>query len=73
MIRVIGNIKLFGGKRHVSATHVYRVTDFNEQQYHLLEAIYVHLHMTRGPLDTSGQAAGVAAPIAAANGSNYSK
>ena len=47
--RVWGRLKAFNDKRHVGA-HVMRpVVDYNEIQYHLLEATYVHLYFTRGP------------------------
>lgn len=52
-VRVIGNLKSFNNKRSVNATVVKPVKDLNEVQYHLLEAIRVHLYHTRGPLDVS--------------------
>jgi len=57
-VRVIGNLKSFNNKRSVNATIMKKVTDFNEIQYHLLEATYVHLYHTRGPPPTDGQGAG---------------
>lgn len=48
-VRVFGRLKSFHNKRHVGA-HVLRpVTDFNEVNYHTLEATYAHLFYTRGP------------------------
>ena len=47
LVRVVGGVKLFGGKRHITANRVSPVEDKNEQQFHLLEAIYVHLSLTR--------------------------
>lgn len=47
--RVWGRIKVFGNKRHVACNIIRPVTDFNEIQYHLLEATAVHLHFSRGP------------------------
>lgn len=47
--RVFGKLKTFG-KRHVVAHSIKPVTDMNEVNYHLLEATYVHLYFTRGPL-----------------------
>lgn len=47
--RVYGKLKEFNNKRHVGANVVRPITDFNEIQYHLLEATYVHLSSTRGP------------------------
>lgn len=55
-VRVWGRLKSFSSKRHVGA-HVMRpVADFNEVNYHLLEATYVHLYLTRGPLGPDGGA-----------------
>lgn len=48
-VRVIGILKPIGGKRHVGAHQIHAITDFNEVQYHLLEAAAIHLHLTRGP------------------------
>lgn len=47
-VRVIGTLKPIGGKRHVGAHQIHPITDFNEVQYHLLEAAAIHLHFTRG-------------------------
>lgn len=47
--RVWGRLKLFGSKRHVGAHVIRPLTDYNEIQYHLLEATAVHLFFTRGP------------------------
>jgi len=47
--RVWGRLKSFNNKKHVGAIVIRPVTDYNEIQYHLLEATTVHLHMTRGP------------------------
>nr|ODN89827.1 hypothetical protein L204_06103 [Cryptococcus depauperatus CBS 7855] len=40
---VFGTIKIFGGKRHVSANNIRRIEDPNEIQHHLLKALYVSL------------------------------
>ena len=44
-----GRLKTFGNKRHVVANVIRPIQDYNEVQYHLLEATVVHLHFTRGP------------------------
>ncbi|KAK0311265.1 Replication factor A protein 2 [Friedmanniomyces endolithicus] len=68
--RVWGRLKAFNNKRHVGANIIRPIQDYNEVQYHLLEATAVHLHFSRGPpeqLDSAkGQGNGAAA--AAANG-----
>jgi len=57
-VRVFGRLKHFSGKRYVSAHLIRPITDPNEVNYHMLEATYVHLYYTRGPLGRNGQAAG---------------
>ncbi|KAK5625042.1 hypothetical protein RRF57_000758 [Xylaria bambusicola] len=47
-VRVWGRLKSFNSKRHVGAHVIKPVRDFNEVNYHLLEATYVHLFFTRG-------------------------
>ncbi|KAI0165487.1 replication protein A, subunit RPA32 [Xylariaceae sp. FL1272] len=47
-VRVWGRLKSFGNKRHVGAHVIKPIRDFNEVNYHLLEATYVHLYFTRG-------------------------
>jgi replication factor A2 len=48
-VRVLGQLKSFNNKKHVGSHKIQPVTDFNEVQYHLLEAAAIHLHLTRGP------------------------
>lgn len=40
---IVGSIKSFNQKRHVSATTVRPITDMNEVHYHFLECVYVSL------------------------------
>ena len=49
-VRVFGQLKEFNGKRSIGANSIKRVDDYNEVQFHLLEATYVHLVLTRGAL-----------------------
>lgn len=53
-VRVWGRLKSFSNKRHVGAHVIRPIPDFNEVNYHLLEAAYVHLFYTRGPLGANG-------------------
>ncbi|TQV96133.1 DNA-directed RNA polymerase I subunit [Cordyceps javanica] len=55
-VRVWGRLKSFSNKRHVGAHVIRPVADFNEVNYHMLEATYVHLFFTRGPLSGAGGA-----------------
>ncbi|KAI0014422.1 replication protein A, subunit RPA32 [Xylariaceae sp. FL0662B] len=57
-VRVYGRLKSFGNKRHVGAHVMKPVLDFNEVNYHLLEATYVHLFFTRGGAPGAAGAAG---------------
>jgi replication factor A2 len=50
--RVWGRLKSFNNKRHVGAHIIRPITDYNEINYHLLEATAVHLFLTRGPPQT---------------------
>ena len=49
--RVWGKLKAFNNKKHVGAHVIRPVTDYNEINYHLLDATAVHLFFTRGPPD----------------------
>jgi len=55
--RVWGRLKAFNNKRHVGAHVIRPVTDYNEVQYHLLEATAVHLYFTKGPLGAQADGA----------------
>lgn len=47
--RVWGRLKAFNNKRHVGAHVIRPITDYNEINYHLLEATAAHLFFSRGP------------------------
>lgn len=53
-VRVFGRLLSYNGKRHVSAHYIRAITDFNEVNYHLLEATHVHLLMTKGTSAAGG-------------------
>ncbi|KAF8535931.1 hypothetical protein BDD12DRAFT_936403 [Trichophaea hybrida] len=46
-VRVLGQLKSYS-KRHVGSHMIRLITDFNEVQYHLIEATAVHLHFIVG-------------------------
>ncbi|KXJ92183.1 hypothetical protein Micbo1qcDRAFT_134259 [Microdochium bolleyi] len=56
-VRVWGRVRNFN-RRHIGAHVIKPVTDFNEVNYHLLEATYVHLFFTKGGLPSGGAANG---------------
>ncbi|KAK7511602.1 replication factor A2 [Phyllosticta citriasiana] len=60
--RVFGKLRIYGSKRHVGGHIVRPLSDYNEVQYHLLEATAVHLFFTRGV------PGGDAKPVQNANG-----
>lgn len=57
-VRVYGHLKSFNNKRHVGAHVIRPVRDYNEVSYHMLEATYVHLYFTKGPLGGAKGGAG---------------
>lgn len=71
-VRVWGRLKSFSNKRHVGAHVIKPVRDFNEVNYHLLEATYVHLFFTRGPLQQGGGGGGGAGGVYEMEGVTHS-
>ena len=57
-VKVVGQVRSFGGKSTITAYNVKAVTDHNEVTTHFLDAVYVHLFNTRGPIAGSKVAAG---------------
>ncbi|KAK1776081.1 hypothetical protein QBC45DRAFT_382078 [Copromyces sp. CBS 386.78] len=53
-VRVWGRLKSLGGKKHISANFIRQIEDFNEVNYHLLEATYVHLFFSKGASAAGG-------------------
>ena len=46
-VRVFGRLNTFNGRLHVSAHSMRAIDDFNEVNYHLLEAVYSHLYFIK--------------------------
>ncbi len=53
-VRVWGRLKTFSGRKHLVADLIRAVEDINEVNYHLMEATYVHLYYTKGPIPANG-------------------
>ncbi|KAL8974124.1 MAG: hypothetical protein Q9197_001637 [Variospora fuerteventurae] len=66
--RVWGRLKALNDRRHVGAHFMRPVTDKMEITFHLLEATYVHLYFTKGPLLEPGGEKGAAAGAGGMNG-----
>lgn len=49
-IRVMGSMKSFGNKKYINATHLRRIQDPTEVQFHFLEAMTVTLIFQKGPV-----------------------
>ncbi|KAK8118903.1 uncharacterized protein PG998_003529 [Apiospora kogelbergensis] len=60
-VRVWGRVKSFNNKRHVGSHYIKPVTDYNEVQYHLLEATFCHLFFTKGAQGGAAAAANAGA------------
>ena len=52
--RATGEVKTMG-RKHLLGHNIKRVTDMNEISYHLLDATYVHLYFTKGPIDAKAK------------------
>ncbi|KAJ3043024.1 replication factor A protein 2 [Rhizophlyctis rosea] len=49
-VRICGHFRSFKDKRNIMAFSVRRIESVDEITYHNLECIFVHMHLTRGPL-----------------------
>lgn len=57
-VRVYGRLKTFNSKKHLGANFMRAIEDYNEVNYHMLEATYVHLYLTKGPPGQHGGGGG---------------
>lgn len=53
MIKVIGNMRDYEGKRHLLVFDVSQLVNWNELTHHLLDVILTHLQHTKGPIPVS--------------------
>lgn len=49
-VRAVGSLKSFGNKRYINATHLHRIRDHNEVNFHFLEAFTIELIFQKGPV-----------------------
>ncbi|KAK0722176.1 hypothetical protein B0T26DRAFT_800986 [Lasiosphaeria miniovina] len=57
-VRVWGRLTSFNGKKHIGAHNIRAIEDFNEVNYHMLEATYVHLCLLKGMPNGPGSGGG---------------
>ncbi|CAM9306001.1 unnamed protein product [Ascophyllum nodosum] len=60
-VRVFGNVRSWKDDRHSVAYDMQPISDFNEVTMHVLETIYTHLFLTKGPLPGKASVGGGAA------------
>ncbi|BGP53939.1 hypothetical protein JCM8202_006133 [Rhodotorula sphaerocarpa] len=48
-VRIIGSLKTFSNKRHITANRFRAITDHNELLFHAVECVYVHKFYVEGP------------------------
>ena len=53
MIRVVGNLRDYEGKKHLLVFDVFPVTDFNMLTHHILDVILTHCKHAIGPIPVS--------------------
>lgn len=52
-VRVFGSLREYEGRKHILLFSISTLQDWNEQTNHLLEVVYTHLQITRGPIPVS--------------------
>lgn len=57
-VRAVGKLRTFQERVSLSCFSVTPIEDFNEITHHFLDAVYVHLYNTRGPLQSATGAGG---------------
>ena len=62
-MKVFGNLREYEGRKHMMIFNIAELEDWNELTNHLLEVVYTHLQITRGPIPGTSQSQNV--------GSNY--
>lgn len=53
LVKVVGNIREYDNKIHMSIFEAYLVQDWNELTHHFLDTIFTHLQNTKGPIPVS--------------------
>ena len=46
-VKVIGNIRTFGGKRSIAPFKIKPITDMNDLTLHMLETVHTHMLLTK--------------------------
>jgi replication factor A2 len=56
-VRIVGAVKMYNNKRSILAHAIHPVTSPDQITHHILSTIYAHLNLTRGPVQSFGNAA----------------
>lgn len=56
-VRIVGAVKMYNSKRSILAHAIHLVTSPDQITHHILSTIYAHLNLTRGPVQSYGNAA----------------
>ncbi|XP_071807200.1 replication protein A 32 kDa subunit-B-like isoform X2 [Asterias amurensis] len=57
-VKVIGNIRTFGGKRSIAPFKIKPITDMNDLTLHMLETVHTHMLLTKRKHSASGDFGG---------------